>query len=70
MRKVGEEEENEGVEDPSKAEVEKDNHSIRMKLNVINVTNLDTFNMSVPCGRRMPIMQKLRIRWNKRMSSC
>jgi len=60
----------EGVEDPSVAEVEKDSHSIRMTLNAINVTNLGTFNMSVPCGRRMPIMLKLRIRWNKRMSSC
>ena len=39
MQKVLEEQqENEGVEDPSKAEVEKDNHSIRMKLKMYSLT--------------------------------
>jgi len=65
-----EEEDEEEVEDPSEAEVEEDNHSTKLKLNVINFISLGTSNMIVPCGRRMQIMLKLRVRWNKRINSC
>jgi len=68
-----EKEEETEIENLFEAEEERDKHSTKLRLNASNLTNLDIFNMNVLSERRKLIMQKWKMRWNKkneRMNSC